>query len=140
MKSIKVDRTLATRRLQSCCIGSWLRSWRFNTGWPGQCRIIGRNTVPGTFINLHFSLGMLILLALAIRIGWRWTHPEPTPVDDLPPWQDWSSRFVHYLLYALLVIVPILDWVNASFRRFDVSLFGLVTFRPGAIGRLGLDR
>lgn len=89
---------------------------------------IGRNTVPETFINLHFSLGMLILLTLAIRLGWRWTHPEPTPIDGLPPWQVLSARAVHYLLYALLVIVPILGWVNASFRGFDVSLFGLVTF------------
>ncbi len=89
---------------------------------------IGRNTVPETFINLHFSLGMLILLTLAIRLGWRWTHPEPTAIDGLPPWQVLSARAVHYLLYALLVIVPILGWVNASFRGFDVSLFGLVTF------------
>jgi cytochrome b561 len=88
---------------------------------------MGRNTTPDTLINLHFSLGMTVLFVLAIRLGWRWTHPEPTPIDGLSPWQVFTARAVHYLLYMLLFVIPILGWANASFRGFDVTLFGLVT-------------
>src|SRR5262249_31196037 len=39
---------------------------------------IGRNTVPDTLINLHFSFGMVILFLLVLRLLWRWTHAEPS--------------------------------------------------------------
>ena len=87
---------------------------------------IGRNTVPETMINLHFSLGVLLLLVAAVRLVWRWTHPEPAPLDGAPPWQVQSARMVHGLLYVLLFALPILGWINASWRGFDVSFFGLL--------------
>jgi cytochrome b561 len=88
---------------------------------------IGRNTVPETLINLHFSFGIVILAVVVIRLVWRWTHPEPAPLDGLPPWQVTTARIVHYLLYLLLLVLPVLGWVNASFRGYDVSPFGLFT-------------
>jgi cytochrome b561 len=87
---------------------------------------IGRNTVPGQLINLHFSLGVLLLFVATARLAWRWTHPEPTPLDGIPPWQMHSARVVHVLLYVLLFALPILGWMNASWRGFDVNCFGLV--------------
>ena len=87
---------------------------------------IGRNTKPETFINLHFSLGALILFVVVARLAWRWTHPEPAPLDGLPPWQVQSARVMHYTLYLLLLVVPILGWMNASFRGFPIDVFGLV--------------
>lgn len=86
---------------------------------------IGRNTKPETLINLHFSLGAVILVVIAIRLAWRVIHGEPVPEDGIPPWQIQSARVVHWLLYLLLFIIPILGWMNASFRGFPVSLFGL---------------
>jgi cytochrome b561 len=87
---------------------------------------IGRDTKPDRMINLHFSFGVLILLVLAIRLAWRWTHREPPPPAGLPPWMVRSSRAIHYLLYGLLALLPLLGWISASFRGFDVSLFGLL--------------
>lgn len=86
---------------------------------------IHRNTKPETLINLHLSLGMVTLLVVVIRLAWRWTHPEPAPLDGLPPWQAQSARVVHYALYAVLVVAPILGWMNASFRGFPIVLFGI---------------
>jgi cytochrome b561 len=86
---------------------------------------IGRNTKPETLINLHFSLGMLILFLVVLRLAWRMTHHEPPPIDGLPPWQGASARALHWLLYALLFAIPVLGWLNASWRGFDVTFFGL---------------
>jgi cytochrome b561 len=86
---------------------------------------IGRNTRPGTLINLHFSLGVLILAVAIVRLVWRFTHGEPAPEDGMPPWQVASARLVHWLLYLLLFVVPILGWANASYRGFSVVMFGL---------------
>ena len=86
---------------------------------------IKRDTKPETLINLHLSFGVLILAVAVIRLGWRATHPEPPPQDSVPPWQVQSARVVHWLLYALLFAVPILGWINASWRGFPVIMFGL---------------
>ncbi len=86
---------------------------------------IGRNTVPETYINLHFSIGVLIIGVAIVRLAWRATHREPAPLDGMPPWQTVTARIVHWLLYVLLFIVPILGWLNASWRGFPVILFGI---------------
>jgi cytochrome b561 len=86
---------------------------------------IGRNTKPETLINLHFSLGVVVLLVVVIRLVWRVIHGEPPPVDGVAPRQVQSARILHGLLYLLLLVIPILGWMNASFRGFPVSLFGL---------------
>lgn len=88
---------------------------------------IGRDTKPDTIINLHFSIGAVILALVIVRLIWRWTHSEPPLLDGIPPWQVKSARFVHLVLYVLLFVIPILGWMNASWRGFDVSVFGLVT-------------
>jgi cytochrome b561 len=86
---------------------------------------IRRDTKPETLINLHLSFGVLILAVAVVRLGWRATHAEPLPEDGVPPWQLQSARVVHWLLYGLLFVVPILGWINASWRGFPVIMFGL---------------
>jgi len=87
---------------------------------------IGRNTKPDTLINLHLSFGVVVLAVAVARLGWRMTHREPQPLAGIPPWQMRSARVIHWLLYVLLFVVPILGWISASWRGFPVVLFGLV--------------
>lgn len=86
---------------------------------------IGRNTPLTALISLHFSVGVLIFLVIIIRLAWRMTHPEPRPEEGVPPWQTTSARIIHWLLYLLLLALPVLGWINASWRGMPVSFFGL---------------
>ena len=86
---------------------------------------IKRDTKPDTLINLHISVGVLILFVAVLRLAWRAGPPAPPPQDGLPPWQVQSARAVHWLLYALLFVLPVLGWLNASWRGFPVIMFGL---------------
>jgi len=86
---------------------------------------IKRDTKPDTLINLHLLFGVLVLLAAIVRLGWRASHGEPMPLDGVPPWQVQSARIIHWLLYVLLFVVPILGWINASWSGFPVVMFGL---------------
>lgn len=47
------------------------------------------------------------------------------PLDGIPPWQTFTARIVHWLLYLLLFVVPILGWMDASRRGMPVEMFGL---------------
>jgi cytochrome b561 len=86
---------------------------------------IGRNTPVTTVISLHFSFGIIILLVAIVRLAWRATHGEPAPEDSVPPWQTASARVLHWLLYLLLFVIPILGWMNASWRGMPIVMFGL---------------
>lgn len=86
---------------------------------------IGRNTPMTTLISLHFSMGVLILAVAVLRLLWRFMRGEPAPDAGVPPWQTSSARIVHWLLYLLLLVIPILGWINADWRGMPVALFRL---------------
>jgi cytochrome b561 len=86
---------------------------------------IGRNTPVTTIISLHFTIGIVILVVAIIRLVWRVRHPESKPIDGIPPWQTMSARVTHWLLYLLLFVIPLLGWINASYRNMPIVMFGL---------------
>jgi cytochrome b561 len=85
---------------------------------------IGRNTPVTTLISLHFTFGIIILVVAIVRLVWRGIQGEPPPLDGLPPWQVQSARVIHCLLYGLLLVIPVLGWINASWRGMPIILFG----------------
>ncbi len=84
---------------------------------------IGRNTPVATLISLHFTMGIMVLAVAVVRLGWRAMHGEPEA--GVPPWQNTSARIVYWLLYLLLFVLPILGWINASWRGMPIVMFGL---------------
>lgn len=96
---------------------------QFITAWTMP--YIGRDASVTTLVSLHFIFGVIILAVAVVRLAWRVTHSEPPAEDGLPPWQAQSARLMHWALYALLFIIPILGWVNASWRGMPVVMFGV---------------
>jgi cytochrome b561 len=84
-----------------------------------------RDTPVTTVISLHFNFGIIVLAVAIVRLAWRARHGEPKPEDGLPPWQVQSARTIHWLLYLLLFIIPLLGWMNASWRGMPVVMLGL---------------
>ena len=88
---------------------------------------IGRNTPAEGLVSLHFSIGITILAVALLRLLWRWTHPAPTLRGIVPAWQHGLAYASHVLLYLLLLVLPILGWVDACFRGYSIDFFGLFT-------------
>jgi cytochrome b561 len=86
---------------------------------------IHRGTPAEGLVAWHLSVGTAILLLIVLRLLWRLSHPAPAPIEG-PQWQKSLSRLVHWLLYAILVVDPVLGWGNASSRGYPVTLFGVV--------------
>jgi len=82
-------------------------------------------TQPEFWINLHLSLGALLMLLVVFRLAWRLTHSAPRPEAGTPPWQRWSAGATHALLYVLLIVLPITGWAASSVRGWRVTLLGL---------------
>jgi cytochrome b561 len=86
---------------------------------------IRRDTPVTTLISLHFSFGIVILVVATMRLVWRATHADPAPLDGLPPWQVQSALVINWLLHILLLVLPILGWINASWRGMPIAIFGI---------------
>ena len=79
-------------------------------------------------VNLHASLGVLLVGLTAVRLGWRTVVPAPAASGS--PLMQLAGKAMHLALYAVLVAVPISGvlMMAAKGRAFDV--FGLFTVPP----------
>lgn len=93
---------------------------QFVLGWTMPD--VQRDTQPVGLIAWHLATGTALLAVMACRILWRATHERPA--DDLAPPLRAVASLTHYALYALLVVVPLLGWINASSRAWPVKLLG----------------
>jgi len=73
----------------------------------------------------HKSFGMLILTLALVRLAWRYANPRPVPPADMPRWQRLAAVGTHRLLYALILLQPLIGWVMSSYKNYPVSFFGL---------------
>ncbi len=87
---------------------------------------IGRNTELVPLIVRHFSLGIVILVLMAIRLVLRLRHPVALDKSELADWERWSAYTTHGLFYFILLIGPFLGWASASAHSLQVSVFGVI--------------
>ncbi len=86
---------------------------------------IGRKTAPSDIISLHFSMGVLIMLVMIVRLARRLLHPVSLEAGDAAPWERLLVKATHWLIYLTLIVAPVLGWASASAHGLGVSLFGL---------------
>ncbi|WP_313295171.1 cytochrome b [Pseudomonas sp.] len=65
-------------------------------------------------VELHKATGLALLLLVVIRIGVRLSLPHPALPADLPSPQRLAAKASHWLLYALMLAMPLLGWAMLS--------------------------
>jgi cytochrome b561 len=93
--------------------------------------LLHESVLKGT-IPLHKSIGMLVLLLSIVRLVWRLTHRPPPLPATVKSWEKGLAHAVHWLLYALMILIPLSGWVftSASPKRYPLSFFGLFPLPP----------
>ena len=74
----------------------------------------------------HAGLGLIVLLLMIVRWGWRLTHAQPELPEPTPPLQQKAARIVQGLIYVLLLAQPILGILQAMYNDYQVMAFGLL--------------
>lgn len=74
----------------------------------------------------HKSIGVTILLLVALRIAWRLANPPPRALSTARPFEPRLAGFVHTVMYALLIAVPLTGWWVSDTSRVPFRLFWLV--------------
>ncbi|MEI4260253.1 cytochrome b [Roseovarius sp. D0-M9] len=78
-------------------------------------------TLQNALFIYHKNLGVLLLLLVVLRIGYRlWNPPPPLPTD-LPRWQARAAGFSHLGLYVLMVVMPVAGYVRVRAGDFPIE-------------------
>lgn len=83
--------------------------------------------------NLHESFGVLLFILIVVRLLVRFGNP-PAALENEPALIRFGSRINHLALYALLLIQPVIGFLDTNAWGFPVKWFGLFTM-PSPIGK-----
>lgn len=70
----------------------------------------------------HKSLGVLLLMAFVLRLGWRVFHKPPALPISFRGLEAFAAKAGHIALYICMLAVPLSGWVMVS-----ASVYGLPT-------------
>jgi cytochrome b561 len=79
----------------------------------------------GLLFTLHKSVGLTIVVLVAVRIAWRAKHPAPPLEVGLARWQKVAASGSHWMLYVVLVGMPISGYLLDAAGGYPISYFGL---------------
>jgi cytochrome b561 len=77
-------------------------------------------------LAIHKSIGIVILVLVAIRLVNRLVSPPPPLPADLPGWQVVAAKASHWVLYLLMFALPIVGWAMLSAAGYPIVVFGCV--------------
>lgn len=72
----------------------------------------------------HKTIGLIILLLVILRLGYRLTQGAPRPDPTVPAALIGVSHVVHWALYALLIAVPVGGYLGISYGNY-LEVFGV---------------
>jgi len=73
-------------------------------------------------LALHKPLGVAIFVLAVVRLIVRLRNPPPPLPADLPAIQKFAAYASHYLLYALMLTIPLVGWAMLSAGGYPVML------------------
>ena len=75
--------------------------------------------------DLHKSLGLTVVALVLVRLLWRARHHAPDLDRDMPRWERAAAFASHWLLYLVLVGMPVSGYVLSAAGGNRVDYFGL---------------
>jgi cytochrome b561 len=96
-----------------------LAAFLVSTGGPPS-RVYGAANAAN--LQLHETLGLSVFVLVLVRLVWRFF--DRTPADPpMPGWMALASRVSHWVLYALLLLVPLTALLGTQFAGHAVTTY-----------------
>ena len=120
--------TTATRYTGTAITLHWLAALLIFTTFPLGVYMHELEISPFKLrlVSYHKWIGVTIFLLTVARLAWRATHTPPPLPETIPLWQQRAAHGLHFLLYMLLLIIPLSGWLMSSAKGVPVVYLGLV--------------
>ena len=73
----------------------------------------------------HKPFGLLVIVLTIARLVWKGSRPAVVEADGLTRWEAVTAKLVHWLLYALLLAMPLSGLLMSQGAGRPTSFFGL---------------
>jgi cytochrome b561 len=84
------------------------------------------------YFSWHKWIGVTVFALAVIRVIWRATHRAPAD-PPMPRWQKGAAHATHFLLYVLMLAIPISGYFYSSAAGLQVVYLGVLPL-PTIIG------
>ncbi len=84
--------------------------------------------------EMHKSIGIVLIVLIATRIGLRLATPVPAKFPDISRVREVIATWVHRGLWLFMILVPLLGINFLLARGRGVNFFGLVSVPPATAG------
>ena len=83
--------------------------------------------------SLHKTLGMMVLTLSVLRIAMLFLQPRPHPMTGHRPVEHFVAQTVHWLLYVLIILMPLTGWLHHSATFGYAEIWGPFPQRIGFV-------
>jgi cytochrome b561 len=85
-----------------------------------------KGPIRSSALVVHMTLGQCVIVFLIARLFWRVANPPPPPEETRFGWlQQAVAALTHYVMYALLVAVPVMGILVQLKRGNALPIFGV---------------
>jgi cytochrome b561 len=84
-----------------------------------------KESEPWAMYHFHKSTGVLVFLLVLLRLILRWTSKIPAAPAEISPLNHRIAQGAIFLLYLLMIIVPLSGYALSNMHGFQVDLYGL---------------
>jgi cytochrome b561 len=88
--------------------------------------------------DIHRSVGMLLLILLVLRFGWRLANPKPDDAE-LSPFERTASTIVHWGFYPLLFALMASGYLISTADGRSIEVFNWFSV-PALVHQKGLEK
>jgi cytochrome b561 len=74
----------------------------------------------------HKWAGITVFLLALFRLAWRISHTPPDLPDTMSRAAKWLAHSGHWVLYLLMLAIPLSGWLMSSAKGFQTVWFGIV--------------
>ena len=82
----------------------------------------------------HKWAGVSVFALVWLRLLWRISHRPPALPDNMSALLQWAAHAGHFLLYALMIAIPLSGWLMSSAKGVQTVWFGVLPI-PDLIGK-----
>ena len=82
------------------------------------------------FIITHKFFGTVVFSLVVLRLIWKYIFNTHTRYENIPLFHKLVSNLVHFILYGLVILIPIQGTLMTWLEGGDVYLLGLIKITP----------
>ncbi|MFY8350542.1 cytochrome b [Pseudoalteromonas sp. SSM20] len=117
---------ISSKHILSLRLLHWLMALMFaSLIFAGLTMVQSLATWQPSLLMLHKSFGLLALLLFFVRLIIKLTNKQILPELEIAPIQKRAAHLVHFLLYCLMLLIPVSGFLSQYFASKPISFFGL---------------